>query len=100
VFAQAWSEETIVQQLAAQILWFHNCLLLDKIKDPAERVWYIRKTIEHSWSRSILDHQIDSGLYRCQGKAVTYFTRTLPPQSDLATQVLKDPYHHRQSLAA
>ena len=92
-FAQAWPDEAIVQQLAAQIPWFHNCLLLDKVKDPAEREWYIRKTREHGWSRAILDHQIDSGLYRRQGKAVTNFTRTLPPpQSDLADEVLKNPY--------
>jgi predicted nuclease of restriction endonuclease-like (RecB) superfamily len=49
--------------------------LLDKVKDPTEREWYIRKTIEHGWSRSILDHQIDSNLYRRQGSAL------LPPQT-------------------
>jgi predicted nuclease of restriction endonuclease-like (RecB) superfamily len=92
-FAQAWPDQAIVQQLAAQIPWFHNCLLLDKVKDTAQREWYIRKTIEHGWSRAVLDHQIDSDLYRRQGKAVTNFTRTLPPpQSDLAGEVLKNPY--------
>ncbi len=92
-FAQAWPDAAIVQQLAAQIPWFHNCILLDKVKDPAEREWYIRKTIEHGWSRAVLDHHIDTGLHRRQGKAVTNFERTLPPpQSDLAQQVLKDPY--------
>src|SRR5262249_12643655 len=93
-FAQAWPEEAIVQQVAAQIPWFHNCILLDKVKDPAERLWYVRKTIEHGWSRSILDHQIDSGLYHRQGKALSNFERTLPPpQSDLAREMLKDPYN-------
>jgi predicted nuclease of restriction endonuclease-like (RecB) superfamily len=78
----------------AEIPWGHNALLIQKLKDPAERLWYARKTIEHGWSRSILDHQIDSGVYRRQGKAVTNFERTLPPaQSDLAQQVLKDPYN-------
>jgi predicted nuclease of restriction endonuclease-like (RecB) superfamily len=82
-----------VQQLVAQIPWGHNVRLLDRVNDPTEREWYIRKAIEHGWSRSILEHQIDSGLYRRQGKAVTNFQRTLPPpQSDLAQQVLKDPY--------
>jgi len=93
-FAQAWPDAAFVQQLAAQIPWFHNCLLLDKVKDTVEREWYIRKTIENGWSRAILDHQIDSDLYRRQGKAVTNFSRTLPPpQSELAEQVLKDPYN-------
>jgi predicted nuclease of restriction endonuclease-like (RecB) superfamily len=69
----------------ADIPWGHNALLIEKLKDPAERLWYAYKTIEHGWSRSILDHQIDSGLYHRQGKALSNFERTLPPpQSDLA----------------
>lgn len=93
-FAEAYPDEQIVQQLAGQIPWFHNCVLLDKVKDAAERLWYIQETIEYGWSRSVLTHQIDSGLYRRQGEATTNFDRTLPkPQSDLAQQVLKDPYN-------
>src|SRR4051794_23485872 len=84
-FASAWPDELIVQQLAAQIPWFHHCVLLDKVKDHGERLWYVRKAIEHGWSRSVLVVQIESGLYRRQGKAVTNFQATLPgPQSDLA----------------
>ncbi len=91
-FAEAYSDEQIVQQLAGQIPWFHNCTLLDKVKDPTERRWYIQQTIEYGWSRNILVHQIESGLYHRQGKATTNFDRTLPqPQSELAQQLLKDP---------
>ena len=58
------------------------------------RVWYIQKTIEHGWSRSVLGHQIESNLYQRQGKAINNFEATLPkPQSDLAGQILKDPYN-------
>ena len=32
-FAEAWPEERFVQQAAAQITWFHNCILLDQVKD-------------------------------------------------------------------
>ena len=93
-FYEAYSEETIVQQLAAQIPWFHNCVLLDKVKRPEERVWYIRQNISHGWSRSVLIHQIESGLYERQGRALVNFDRTLPaPQSELARQILKDPYN-------
>lgn len=92
-FAEAWPDEQIVQQLAAQIPWFHHCVLLDKVKDPKERLWYVQQTIEHGWSRNVLVHQIESGLYRRQGKAITNFQRTLPaPQSDLAHSLIKDPY--------
>lgn len=93
-FAAAWPEESIVQQVAAQLPWFHNCVLLDKVKDTAERTWYIRQAIQNSWSRNILVLQIESGLFRRQGKAVTNFKATLPsPQSDLAQQIIKDPYN-------
>ncbi len=93
-FAEAYPDEQFVQQAAAQIPWFHNCTLLDKVKDPTERLWYIQQTIEYGWSRSILTHQIDSSLYHRQGKATTNFNHTLPqPQSELAQQILKDPYN-------
>jgi predicted nuclease of restriction endonuclease-like (RecB) superfamily len=93
-FAEAWPEEPIVQQLAAQIPWFHNCILLDKVKDADERAWYVGKTREHGWSRNVLALQIESSLYRRQGRAITNFEATLPnPQSDLAQQLLKDPYN-------
>lgn len=93
-FAEAYPDEQIVQQLAGQIPWFHNCTLIDKVKDVEARFWYIRQTIQQGWSRSILTHQIESNLYQRQGGATTNFTQTLPaPQSDLAQQVLKDPYN-------
>jgi predicted nuclease of restriction endonuclease-like (RecB) superfamily len=92
-FAFAWPDRAIVQQLAAQIPWFHNCVLLDRVSDPAERQWYIRQTVEHGWSRSILSLQIERRAHERQGKAVTNFPATLPPtESDLAAQVFKDPY--------
>ncbi len=80
-------------QPVAEIPWGHNILLLEKLKDPAARLWYARQTIAHGWSRHILALQIDSKLHLRQGRAVTNFHATLPaPQSDLAQQVLKDPY--------
>lgn len=92
-FAEAWPDEQIVHQLGGQIPWKHNCVLLEKVKDPDARRWYIQKTVEHGWSRAVLTMQIETGLYQRQGSAVTNFERTLPkPQSDLARQMLKDPY--------
>lgn len=93
-FAESYPDEQIVQQAAAQIPWFHNCVLLDKVKDLDERLWYIQQTIEYGWSRNILVHQIESGLYQRSGGAITNFDRALPkPQSELAQQLVKDPYH-------
>mgnify|MGYP001026524879 CR=1 FL=1 len=93
-FAEAYPEKEFVQQLVGQIPWGHNVRLLDKVKNPDERRWYIRQTIINGWSRNVLEIQIESGLYQRQGDAVTNFERTLPqPQSDLAQQLIKDPYN-------
>ncbi|TWJ18974.1 PDDEXK nuclease domain-containing protein [Geobacter argillaceus] len=92
-FAESWTDEEFVQQSAAQIPWFHNCVLLDKVSSRSEREWYIHKAFEHGWSRDILAMQIETRLFHRQGKAVSNFADTLPPlQSDLAQQTLKDPY--------
>jgi predicted nuclease of restriction endonuclease-like (RecB) superfamily len=93
-FAETWPDEAIVQQVVGQIPWGHNVRLLELVKDPEERLWYIRAAIQHGWSRNVLVLQIESGLFRRQGKAVTNFSATLPaPQSDLAQQLIKDPYN-------
>lgn len=93
-FAETYPDEQFVQEVLAQITWYHNIALMEKLKSSDERLWYARQTIEQGWSRNVLVHQIESGLYRRQGKADTNFDRTLPnPQSELAQQLLKDPYN-------
>ncbi|NET62587.1 MAG: DUF1016 domain-containing protein [Symploca sp. SIO2E6] len=93
-FAEVYPDEQIVQQVVGQIPWGHNVRLLDYVKDPVERLWYVRATIEYGWSRTILIHQIESGLYKRQGQAITNFNQALPQtQSQLAQQLLKDPYN-------
>jgi predicted nuclease of restriction endonuclease-like (RecB) superfamily len=92
--AEAWPDEPILQQLVAKLPWGHNVRLLDYVKDAEERRWYAQAAIEHGWSRNVLVIQIEAGLYRRQGKAITNFAKALPaPQSDLAQQILKDPYN-------
>ena len=92
--AEAYPDSQFVQQVVAQIPWGHNVRILDKLSDAEEREWYIRQTTQYGWSQSVLVHQVETGLYRRQGKALTNFERTLPPpQSDLAHQILKDPYN-------
>ena len=93
-FAEAWPEEAFVQAVLAQITWYHNLAILEKLANPEERIWYAKATIQHGWSRNVLVHQIEAGRLRRQGKAVANFDRTLPPpQSDLAQDITKDPYN-------
>jgi len=88
---------TIVEQavpLLIQIPWGHNLVVISKCKDTDEALFYVNKTIENGWSRSVLVHQIESGFYTRSGKAISNFETTLSlEQSDLANELLKDPYN-------
>jgi len=92
-FAEAWPDMEFVQAVLAQLPWYHQLALLDKLPGPETRRWYAAKAIEHNWSRNILVMQIETRLLERSGKAVTNFDVRLPkPQSDLARESLKDPY--------
>ncbi len=92
-FAETYPDSSIVQEVLAQITWYHNLALLEKLKTTEDRLWYAQQTIANGWSRNILVIQIETRLRDRQGKAMTNFERTLPkPQSDLANSLLKSPY--------
>ena len=77
-----------------QIPWGHNLVIISKCENVDEALFYVSKTIENGWSRSVLTHQIESDLFERNGKAITNFETTLPaPQTDLAKQLIKDPYN-------
>jgi predicted nuclease of restriction endonuclease-like (RecB) superfamily len=93
-FAEACRDEQFVQQVIAQLPWGHHTRLLDRIKDGSTREWYLRAAIENGWSQNVLVNQIRARLHERQGKALTNFTRALPPElSDLAEQIVRDPHH-------
>ena len=111
-FAEAWSDFVIVQgglaqlqntenenyiivqQPVAQLPWGHICTLLDKLNEKDERLFYAQKTIQNGWTRDMLVNQIETGLYKRQGALTNNFRLTLPNyDSELATQLFKDPYH-------
>jgi predicted nuclease of restriction endonuclease-like (RecB) superfamily len=92
-----WSEAApIAKQPVSQLVqipWGHNIVIIAKCKNPQEASYYIQNTVLHGWSRNVLIHQIENGLWQREGKVISNFTLTLPaPQSDLAEQTLKDPY--------
>ncbi len=92
MFAEAYPE--IGQQPVDQLPWGHNVIVLTKLKDPVTRQWYVNACIQNGWSRAILEAQIATRLIERQGKAAHNFDRALPaPQSELAAQILKDPYN-------
>ena len=92
-FAQAWPDRVFVQEVLAQLPWYHQLALLDKLPGPETRRWYAAKALEHNWSRNVLVMQIEMRLLERSGKAVTNFAAHLPrPESDLARESIKDPY--------
>lgn len=94
-FASEYPDRKFVQQAVAQLPWGHNVVLLDKVADISARKWYIKKCAENGWSRNVLVHQIENGLYERQAIAekISNFEDRLPaPQSELAMQTMKDPY--------
>ncbi|WP_102142463.1 PDDEXK nuclease domain-containing protein [Mycobacterium hubeiense] len=92
-FAAAWPDLAIVQRTVARLPWRHNVALLDKLDTADLRLWYAQAAIDQGWSRDVLVHHIDGRFHERAGRAVTNFTRTLPPpDSDLAQQSTRDPY--------
>ena len=94
-FAKLFPDIKIVQAPLAQITWYHNIALMDKVKGTESYLWYAAQTIENGWSRNILVHQIEYKLYERQaisGKTTNYRKRLPKPQNELAEQTLKDPY--------
>ena len=94
-FAATYPDSEFVQQVVAQIPWGHNVVLLDKVSDAGECNWYIEACRKNGWSRNVLVHQIESGLYQRQvlAEKISNFENRLPsPQSELAVQTMKDPY--------
>lgn len=92
-FAEAWPDGEFVQAALAQLPWYHQLALLDKLQTAEERQWYAAQALENGWSRNVLVMQIESGLRQRTGVAITNFGQHLTrPQSDLARESLKDPY--------
>ena len=94
-FAELYPDEEFVQQVVAQIPWGHNVVPMEKVKDKDVALWYAEQTANHGWSRNVLVHQIESGLYERQviaDRISNFENRLASPQSKLAVQTMKDPY--------
>lgn len=92
-FADAWTEDAIVQQAVGRLPWSHNIVLLTKLGTPDERLVYAEASLRYGWSRNVLTVQVEREALERRGRAITTFESTLPtPKSDLARESLKDPY--------
>ena len=97
-FAQEYENSKFVQEVLAQLTWYHHITLLEKIPDQEIRIFYIENAIKYGWSRNVMVMQIETELHKRQSKAISNFNQKLElSQSDLANQTLKDPYILRTS---
>lgn len=93
-FYNEYKDDEEFVHLSAQLPWKHNVTLIEKVKDKNIRKWYMQKSIEEGWSKSILVYQIDTDLYTRQVKNAKHnnFETTLKQNSDLANEMMKEPY--------
>ena len=93
-FYNEYKNDSELVHLGAQIPWKHNVSLIEKVKDKKIRKWYMERCIEEGWSKSVLIYQIDTNLYGRQVRKIKHnnFNLTLKHNSDLASNIMKDPY--------
>ncbi|KIJ88513.1 PDDEXK nuclease domain-containing protein, partial [Rickettsia asembonensis] len=92
-FAEEYQDIKFVQEVLAQLTWYHNITLIDKVSKKQDRLFYVKQAIEYGWSRNMMVTQIELELHKRQGQAITNFqSKLVSPQSDLAHYTLKDPY--------
>jgi predicted nuclease of restriction endonuclease-like (RecB) superfamily len=83
-----------VPQLVAQIPWGHNRLIISKVKNIEEALFYCKATLENGWNRDHLALAIKHKHFETKGKSISNFNNTLPEaQSELAKETLKNPYN-------
>jgi len=93
-FYNTYRDKPNLQQLVGEIPWGHNIAIFQKNSEITKALFYVQQTMKNGWSRSVLVHQIESRLYERSGKAITNFSNTLlSSQSDLANEIVKDPYN-------
>ena len=88
------ADQLEMPEIFGLVPWKHHVLIISKCQTLDEAIFYINKVTEEGWSRSRLESQMAANLFGSQGAAMTNFEHTLPaPQSQLAKEILKDPYH-------
>ncbi|MBL8860338.1 MAG: DUF1016 family protein [Planctomycetes bacterium] len=91
--AREFPDSPIWQQLLPNCPWGHVLVVMNQVKDPEARRWYLERLIQRGWSRNVLSLQIESRLFEREGHAITNFESVLSKQqSDLTREILRDPY--------
>ena len=85
-----------LRQLVAEVPWGHNLLILNKLSEPIERLYYLYTSVQCGWTRSVLLNQIKADAYGrslAEGKAHN-FPLALPEHLvEQAEEALKSSYN-------
>ena len=81
-------------EMLFMIPWGHHCRIIDKVDGNSQKaLFFVRKTMENNWGRSMLLNFLSTDLFERQGAAHTNFAITMPKaEGDLAQEYFKDPY--------
>lgn len=94
-FYLEYKDKPDLQQLVGETPWSQNLLILSKIKNDGERLYYLSAIKEQGWTREILREQINSQAYQrhCLSEKKHNFKTTLPKKlAEQAQQSMKDIY--------
>ena len=91
---QRFVDQLEMPEIFGRLPWGQHIDIISRCETLEEALFYVQQVVDGGWSRPTLNNNIDKRLYQSQGAAVTNFANTLPaPQSQLAKEILKDPYH-------
>lgn len=88
-------ENEELKELSYKIPWSHNTIIMDRVKNDNEKIWYIKETYNNGWSYDYLEIQVKRDAYSRQilgDKPNNFGLTLLQPQSSLAKEIMKDPY--------
>ena len=84
-----------VKKLVLTTPWYHNILILQKVKEPKARIFYLEQTIKNRYSRAVLLHQIKASAYEyfISKPAQHNFAKALPEHfQEQARESIKSVY--------
>ncbi len=89
-FANNFTKNDIVKQVASQIPWFTIVVIMQKSSSHEKMLWYINETYKNGWSRSMVLNQIAMKAY--ERSLIEPTTSNITKSDDLSNELFKDTY--------
>ncbi len=95
MFYLSYKDNSKLAQAVPVLPWGHNILIMQKVKNVAEREYYVESCIKFGWSRNVLLNQIKAGAYTLSFKQKTHnFPKALPVHlAEQADESIKSVYN-------